>query len=194
MSIPTPGLRVLFPILLALAARPAAQGSVLVVDDDGGPGVFQSVVKAVNNAQDGDVVLIKAGTYFPANPGTPNAEHVLIDGKSLTLVAEDGAQVLFEFELEVRIRNLDPNQWVAIRGIETRGGRWTLANNQGAVWIEDVTIRPPSVGAFMSLNLLSATNCASVALNRCEIFGEPIVPEFTPVSYTHLTLPTIYSV
>src|SRR5262245_40132899 len=70
---------VLAPLVLAAAAR--AQ-NVFVVAPSPGPGVFSTRIQdAVNAAADGDVVLVKSGSY----PG------FLAFGKSLTVVAEDGA-------------------------------------------------------------------------------------------------------
>lgn len=60
----------------------------IVEDGDGGrvllvgSGGFATIQEAVDAAGDGDAILIAAGTY---------QEQVLIDGKDLTIVAEDGA-------------------------------------------------------------------------------------------------------
>jgi len=75
-----------FPLLLALALPATAQGAVWTVDDDGGPGVaFTTIGAAVAAASDGDLIVVRDGTY----PG-----FVLL-GRSLSVVADvDAAPVV----------------------------------------------------------------------------------------------------
>ena len=64
--------------LIALFSSPALAQNVWVVGDISGPSVdFLNVHNAVAWASDGDVILIRSGSY-------PN---VVINGKSLTLIA-----------------------------------------------------------------------------------------------------------
>lgn len=74
------------PILLGLAAAALAaplRGQNVLVVDPSGAGDFTTVQDGVLAAQDGDHLLVRAGTYGP----------VEIAGKGLSLVAERGAQV-----------------------------------------------------------------------------------------------------
>ncbi|RLC71697.1 MAG: hypothetical protein DRI26_04565 [Chloroflexi bacterium] len=62
----------------------ALAGGVLVVDDDGGVGVYTSIQAAVNAAQDGDIILVMPGSY---------QEQVLV-GLNLALSGTPGAVIL----------------------------------------------------------------------------------------------------
>lgn len=79
-------------LLLALASLPLALrlGSapqVLVVDDDGGPGVdFADIQLAVNAAADGATILVHGGHY----------DGFTVLGKGLQVVAAEGANVAIE--------------------------------------------------------------------------------------------------
>jgi hypothetical protein len=140
--------------LLALAAP-----DVLVVDQSGGPGAdFQSIWAAVFAAQDGDVLLIRTGSYsFPID----------IDGKALTLVEDAGAEVRIP---SCTVSNLTAEQTVVLRGLHFEGHYTSttptvdLFDNAGLVWMEDCLVQDGapavSVGA----------GCRAV-LERCELVG-----------------------
>lgn len=74
-----------------LLAAPAPAG-VLLVDPVGGPGLHTSIQSAVDAAQDGDVVLVKSGTY----PG------FLVNAKSVQVVGDAGASVTLTSGVRVR--------------------------------------------------------------------------------------------
>jgi hypothetical protein len=70
-------------LALALAARTPAHASTYVVDDNGGAGVnFTSIAAAVAASVDGDVLVVRAGSYG-----------AFVLDKALTIVADDGATV-----------------------------------------------------------------------------------------------------
>src|SRR4030095_8132474 len=69
--------------MLAVAAS-QAHGGVIKVDDGGGAGIpFTQIGDAVAAAVDGDVILVKSGTYAPFT----------VDDKSLVIHAEQNATV-----------------------------------------------------------------------------------------------------
>jgi hypothetical protein len=149
----------LFALSLFLPAISAAEGTVHVVDDDGGPGVhFVDLRNAVDAATDGDLILIREGYYY----GT------LIDGKSLTLAAETGAYVQLTGGLWVR--NLDAGDTVVAQGLLFYSPFAFIAeHNEGEIVLDDcrlwgLTTLPaaPSLGARL-------TNCASVTFSGCSI-------------------------
>jgi len=94
---------------------------VLVVDDDPLPcPSFTSVQAAIDDAAEGDVVLVKPGSYGG----------LVIDGKALTLIGEGLPSTGI-----VIVQNLLPGQTVALRGLRT--GRITVRDSAGFVWGED---------------------------------------------------------
>lgn len=161
-------------ILLAPAAH--AQGKVIVVDDDPGPGVdFQSIVLAVEAAQEGDTILIKHSVIWePA---------VDINAKSLTLVAEQGAQVLIVNR--VMVRNLGPGQRVVLRGLHVEGYAGgppaILVNNcLGSVLLEDMegTLKLGSLPFTNPVDVMFVKDSAAVALVATSLqgFGGLVAP------------------
>ena len=118
---------------LALASAASAQ-NVLVVAPVPGPGVFSTDVQtAVDAALDGDLVLVKAGTY----PG------FTITTKSLSVVADTGAAV--SIQGPVVVTGLAIPQRAQLSGLSiatpypvTKPGLW-IRSNAGGVWVERTT-------------------------------------------------------
>ncbi|MEM7307627.1 MAG: hypothetical protein AAF682_13195 [Planctomycetota bacterium] len=109
---------------LASLATLASSQEVHVVDDSGGPGVdFTTLTDAVAAAQDGDVVLVKSGSY---------AEDVTVDGKSLVVTADAGANVSYTGRFVVQ----------------------GLAAGQAFLW-SDFQVKPPSGTFFGALDVVS---------------------------------------
>lgn len=127
--------------LAAFAFAPAAGAGVIVVDDDLAPGVvFHNIQEAVDAAHDGDVVLIRDGTY---------SLHFRLNGKSVSLVADSGATVtIFNFLVDNEtmgptsghnvVEAVGAGKRVALRGLRMRG--LEVVNCAGTVWIEDCEI------------------------------------------------------
>jgi hypothetical protein len=159
----------------------SAAAGVLVVDAAGG-GAFTDLQLAINAAQDGDTLLVKAGTY----------ETCQIDNKSLTIVADSGSTVVVEAGAQVL--NLAPSKRVVLSGLRI-SGTWpsqysdppgvglSLTGNSGPVRIEDCRIEggwgdndiwctcisgSPCSGA-MGVTVIS--NPAGVAFVGCTIYG-----------------------
>jgi hypothetical protein len=164
--------------LLAFAPLAAAQStpSTWVVDDDG-PADFVHLSKAVQQAADGDVILVRSGGY--EGP-------VRIEGKSLTIQAEGDVTVftLWPGGSPLEVRDLQAGQSVQLRGLKA----WLLPgdpsyppaieleDNAGPVWIEDCeldgTLNPEFCGTQVG-----ATRCASVTLARCRLLA-PVSSKF----------------
>ena len=127
--------RSLFPLglfLLGFSPPLAAEGQVWIVDAAGG-GDFTTIAAAISAVGDGDIVLVRQGTYV---------ESPSVVGKSLTIQADDGATVIAGvagMSSPASIRNLTASQSVRLQGLTLALGL-NLVNNQGSVWIEDCSI------------------------------------------------------
>ena len=155
---------------LSLFALPtAAGGPVIVVDDDGGPGVdFTSLQAAADAAPEGAVLLVRDGTYAG----------LTLQAKSLQIAAEMGSAPAVG---SIEVRDLLPGQELLLRGLRSDSalpaGGLVLANNQGFVWVEDCVLGIPTLAASLFGALpfegagVRAVDCAGVALLRCTLYG-----------------------
>ena len=150
----------------ALAQLP----NVLVVDDDGGPGVdFTHVADAVNAAADGDVLLIRSGSYI----GFPFGPEIVIDAKSLSLFAEGDVDVP-----SIQVTNLALGQEVVLRGVDLRVGVISGQGNEGTIWVEDSQAVVVDGEPLQSFGYTSWFDCDAVVLNRCTHIGTPALTLF----------------
>jgi len=148
----------LFPSLLLLAVP---QGQVHVVDAAGAPGSdFTSLSAAVSAASDGDVVLVRAGDYL-------DFDGIFLTGKGLSVVAEPGASVVTD---RIRILDLPSSSQVLIQGLQftTDTIAADLDDDLGPMWFERCSFGPRFFAIFGS-DGFHPTNCATVALARCQL-------------------------
>ena len=157
-------------LLLALPMAPAAawQGSVLVVDQVGGPGSqFTSIVDAVAAAVDGDVILVRPGGYQP----------FVVDGKALVIEGDTppgaGPSLIYT-DLHPTIRNLPVGESVVLRGFRMDAGlapalQLEVRDCAGSVLLEDLHL---SGGG----PCLTVQQCDAVVLARCTFDGKDSVP------------------
>ncbi len=97
------------PALVALASLlvvTSAASPATVRKVDPGLGPFFQVQDAVNASADGDIVLVKSGTYATT----------VIDAKSVSVLADSGA---LPFVTSLEIRNLTASKRVVIGGLFT---------------------------------------------------------------------------
>ena len=73
-------------VMLSLSVAPSAWSATITVDDNG-PADYSTIQAAINAAVDGDVVLVKPGTYT----ATGTAAVVDFRGKAITVRSESGA-------------------------------------------------------------------------------------------------------
>lgn len=140
----------------------AQSGSVLVVGPAGSGPSFNSIQAAVDAAQDGDLVLVKA---------TSSSAPISIVGKSITL-AWDGAGSYSQYAFApygLRIANIAAGQHVVVRGIgldadpEVSNGESALFEQcAGLVWYERAQIESSHAA-------LALQSCASVVLSHAEL-------------------------
>ncbi len=161
-------------MLLIAAPFAGAQGPVLVIDADGGPGVdYLDLQPAIDGAAEGSTLLVQEGDYTSFE----------IDGKSLAIVADVGATVTTG---EVIIVNLASQQSVLLRGLraEVTGIPFrllTLENNAGSIWIEESRFVPEIVQVPIKSGgdvdvAVWIRNCAAVTLVRTDVSGHEPLP------------------
>jgi hypothetical protein len=131
----------------ALALSVQASGDVLTVDPAGGSD-FTDILSAVAQASDGDVVLLRNGTYWT---------YVTIDGKGLTLAMESAMPVLIG---KVVVRNLPAGSSVYLLNLETT--RMVIEDCAGTVRVADCLMHEEA----------SAINSSNVVFTRCESRGQ----------------------
>jgi hypothetical protein len=95
-------------LLAAFALATPALAGVLVVDP-ANPQAFAGIQAAVDASADGDVVLVKAGTYSTFQ----------VFDRSIAIVADAGAAVLVEGA--VRVRGLAASRQVVLSGLDVTG-------------------------------------------------------------------------
>ena len=145
-------------ISVALLQVHARSSSVIFVE----PG--QSIAQAVNNAQDGDRLIIKSGSF--------NESRILVN-KSLSIVGEssentivDGgrrAQVIFQVVADdVLIQNLTLQNTDLAPFMITAASAVTIFNATGVI-IRNVSVQNASVGVVLSSSNLSQISCCSIS-------------------------------
>jgi hypothetical protein len=145
-------------ISVALLQVHARSSSVIFVE----PG--QSIAQAVNNAQDGDRLVIKSGFFN---------ESMVVINKSLSIVGEssentivDGgrtAQVIFQVVAnDVLIQNLTLQNTDLAPFMITAASAVTIFNATGVI-IRNVSVQNASVGVVLRSSNLSQISCCSIS-------------------------------
>ncbi len=160
----------------ALAPSLFAQGSVWVVDVDGGATAdADQIGDALALASDGDVIVVRSGSYLPFT----------VDGLSVVITSEAGADVSVGSDVVgganvIRIRNVPAGETVTLRGIDV-DQTWSepyraleIESCAGAVRIEDCTFAPQPnslnlIADTTALEVVRIVDCAAVALTRCQV-------------------------
>jgi len=150
--------------LLTLAPSVLAQ-NVVVVDDDGGPGLETTVQAGIDVAAPGSIVLVRPGIY--SGP-------FQID-KALTLEVELGVQ--FTLSTRVSVTDLGPGDDVVLRGIviDATGDNTnlivSLGNCQGDVFVENCHFQGTNSSFFSLPTTMTIFDCARVVMRGSTIVG-----------------------
>lgn len=159
--------RLAFLGALALAPSARSQANVLVVDSAGG-GAFTQIASAIAAASDGDVVLVKAGTYGGFSIGD----------RALDVVADSGALVVVQGA--VAVLDVAATRTVTLTGLDIRADAGTnglsITNCAGSVRVQGCSARsaayadcgPTPWGAGHGARVL---NSLDVAFARCTLRG-----------------------
>jgi hypothetical protein len=153
---------------LLLTAPFAAAGQVWVVAPLPGPGVdFTSISVAVDAASDGDVVLVKPGTY---------GEHVAVHGKSIAIASDFGGPVILVGR--VKVGSLPAAGSFSLQGFEVipspSGAPIDVADCAGSVLFEGCKAR--GTGSSQSSWSAAGPGCrvidsAAVVFSACQLAG-----------------------
>ncbi len=154
--------------LASLASAASGQNQLWIVDDDGGPGVdFTTIQAGIDASGDGDVVLVRDGSYGGA----------VIDGKGVSVVGDDGASVVIP-DLGLRIRNTAVGQDVLIQNLDVNGVTFfpftagdpaiAIENCAGIVTVQDSQAGPDAFGFGGGAHV---TGSSAVSFSRCQLDG-----------------------
>lgn len=164
-------MRFLFVLCLsAVLARTTSAGNVLIVSPSI-PGAYTQIQPAVDAAQDGDLVLVKSGTY----------SFFQIVDKSLTVVADASAVVQVD---GIRVQNLSATRTVVLSGLRANGTSGSLSlfsalylsNNAGSVRALDCSLSGYYMPAYSYPICASGAgawieNCQDAVLINCDLTG-----------------------
>ncbi len=142
-----------------LLAAPAS-AAVHVVDDDGGAGVgFTDLPAAVAAAADGDLILVKTGTY----------SGFTIADKALVITADLGQAV--SVTGAVIVQNVSAAKQVAIHGLDVdanHGGEaLILSVNDGPIFVEESTFVGSGIPLFQSAHGARVSSTANATFVDC---------------------------
>jgi hypothetical protein len=163
-------------VLTALTASAEAQGALLVVDAAGGPGSIATTISgAIDLAQDGDVLLVRAGEYPPFT----------IEARTLVVVAEPGAEVNVKNPVGILgggtiVRGISSNQAVVLEGLVLHAGyaegdeptdALRVEQCDGQVWIQDCTLESVDIFVPDDVAALQVIDCWNVLVVRSTCTG-----------------------
>lgn len=149
---------------LILCAAPAFAG-VTVVAPSGGD--YPTIGAAVAAVPDGEILLVRAGTY-PAFTITSKSAHVIAEAGALVDVLD-----------AVTVQNLAASQKVTLQGLHVTTSPFltssglNLVNCAGSVRVQAVRVDTvlPGLGVLGLPSGVGVVGCADVALELCTAFG-----------------------
>jgi hypothetical protein len=155
-------------LVLPTLATPTIASNTWIVDG-GGTGTHTQIQAAIGGATDGDIILVRSGTY----------NSFVVGNISLSILAEEGADVDTG---TIRVRNQDHDRFLLLRGLNAKGivglnpssslGFYGL-NNEGSIRIWECSFEgaATSVGGYSAWSGALLDHCADVAIDECTIRG-----------------------
>lgn len=160
--------------LFVFSMAPQIQATQYIIDDDGGPGVdFTNIYPAVVAASDGDVLIVRNGTYgsFSLN-------------KALAIVADTGHYPKIDWDKHSRIYDIPQGRTAVLcRFNMPYNCSLRVHDCDGHVMIDDCYIHS-GYNAFPALGVYRSK---LVTLTRSEV-SAPSVDEDMPASYRAIDL------
>ncbi|MFT5287650.1 MAG: hypothetical protein ACI8TQ_003838 [Planctomycetota bacterium] len=159
---------------LLILTSPVFAQQVLVVDESGARGDFTDIQPAVDAAVDGDLILVKTGTYGP----------ISIDGKSISISADSGA--LPVLEAGIAIQNIASNQSVLVQGLRVASSSafdlLSIDNCPGAILLQECQFGTGTETAIFAQGV-SIFACEAVTMVGVEVDVRDVSSGFiTPVA------------
>ncbi len=145
--------------LAILATTVVSHASVLVVAPSGAP--FTTIQAAVDAAVDGDVVLVRPGTYGGFT----------LNAKSLALVSDPAGAA--HIAGATQITNVGVGRITSLSGFAVSAGDLIATDCAGSLRFEALTSDLPSVSQTTYAHALLLSDCADVAILRCLLQGSP---------------------
>ncbi|MBL8857084.1 MAG: hypothetical protein JNL28_01085 [Planctomycetes bacterium] len=156
-----------FCVSMLVLAAPAFAGKVWVVGPL--PAPHQDLQDAIIAAQDGDIILVRHGTY----------ESVRTVGRSVTIVAENGATV--QLPGAVRVADFPASKTLVLSGLRAAAGSSTsvpqvahglhIRTCPGQVIAQDCTFTSSLNWSTYGTGVVDVRDCGGLALVRCGIVG-----------------------
>lgn len=165
---------------LGLALLPfvllADAGAEIRIVDSGGGGDFLAIQPAVDASTDGDLILVRSGSYAGFT----------IDDKRLTVARDSGAVVAIVGSIEVQ--NLAGSRWVSLCGLSAHGASsadpalcrpgLSISNAVGAVRVQNAsfvggrcTSATDQPGGRPGAPAVEVAHCANAAFASCQTEG-----------------------
>jgi len=135
-------------------------GNTMVVDDDGGSGVFTDIQAAIDASSNFSVILIKDGVYGGFT----------LDGEYRYIVAESGADV--DCTGPVEIKNIH-SAHTSIQGLDIApppiGPALKITNCSGGVFLDRCTMVGNGLPIFIAGQAAVVENADSVMFSSCQL-------------------------
>lgn len=148
-------------------ATPAFAGNVRVVGS--GPGQIPSLQDAITLSQDGDVILVKTGTY----------NTIRANGRTMSIVADTGANVMINGA--IRAIDIDADDTVVLSGLKASAivspglpdlyAGLLVRHVLGQVVAQDCTFQSATATGVNGNGAITVEDCAGLAVARCGAIG-----------------------
>jgi len=154
--------------IAATSATPALANDVHIVDATGA-GEFPTIQQALNSAVDGDIILVRSGTY----------PSFVVDNLDVTIIADGG----FVTTGTIRARNLAADKVLVIDGLDAIGAPTSSASSaRGAFFIDCAGAIRVQHSSFIGADSLSVDpengwdgayldHCLDVSFTDCLLVG-----------------------